>query len=172
VARYIPEKGLPILWEAFVEAQAEHGGDWQLCCAGHGIEFNQRMQHPRIKHMGFVQPDEMGDLVRDCSVFVLSSLMEPWGMVVHEFAAAGMPLLISDKVGSGECYLKNGENGCMFESGSVGDLKSKLLYIMNLEPGKLYEMGELSNKLAVKYDAKKWSKTLGQIRERSEQQKA
>ncbi len=44
-------------------------------------------------------------------VFALLSRHEPWGVVVNEAAASGLPLLLSDRVGAAPDLLRDGENG-------------------------------------------------------------
>lgn len=163
VARYIPQKGLGLLWKVFAELKEELGHDWELWCAGTGDDFEDRMIHPSIHHLGFVQPKDFEKLVRECSVFVLPSLFEPWGVVVNEFAAAGFPMLLSDKIGSASAYLKEGENGWYFAAGNKADLKNKLAEIMRTPPKQLLQMGEVSNTLGMKNSAERWSDTLIQM---------
>jgi glycosyltransferase involved in cell wall biosynthesis len=160
VARYIPQKGLPLLWKAFAELKKETGTDWELWCAGTGEGFDERIEHEGIKHLGFVQPKDFGSVVSQCGVFVLPSLFEPWGVVVNEFAAAGFPLLLSDKVGSGSLYLKTGENGWLFQSGNVKELKQKMQEIIETAEQKLIEMGNESSRMGAANSADNWSATL------------
>ena len=47
----------------------------------------------------FIQPENL-EKVKNAGCFVLPSLKDNWGVVVHEFAAAGLPLIISDGVGA------------------------------------------------------------------------
>jgi glycosyltransferase involved in cell wall biosynthesis len=163
IARYIPQKGLEYLWRAFIEVIEEENSDWQLYCAGAGEMFEFRIEHDKIKHLGFVQPAEFEKLVSECGVFVLPSLFEPWGVAVNEFAAAGFPLLLSNKVGSGEEYLREGVNGYTFEPANVKSIKKALKNIMNKSDAELLKLGEESNRMSDKYNAALWSDTLIQI---------
>ena len=43
--------------------------------------------------------------------FILPSKYEPWGVVVHEAACSGLPLILSDSVGSRNELLINNHNG-------------------------------------------------------------
>lgn len=163
VARYIPQKGLHLLWQAFSELHAEQFSDWELWCAGTGDDFDKRMQHPAIQHLGFLQPADFEHLVQNCGIFVLPSIFEPWGVVVNEFAAAGFPMLLSDKVGSGTVYLNKGVNGELFQSGNVEDLKSKLRQLMSAPAGTLLQMAAKSHDFGMENSAQKWSETLRKL---------
>jgi glycosyltransferase involved in cell wall biosynthesis len=61
-----------------------------------------------------------------CSVFVLPSLWEPWGLVINEVMNAGRAVIVSDNVGCGPDLVKNGENGYIFRTCSVGALHQAL----------------------------------------------
>ena len=144
VGRYVEHKGIKDLWQAFVELQQEQPNSWELWCVGVGPLAEQVVQHPKIKHFGFVQPEEMQKLIAETGVFVLPSHFEPWGVVVHEFAAAGFPLICSDKVGANSAFLQDTINGYIFNSGDVMMLKNSLRKMMNKSDDELYAMGEHS----------------------------
>jgi glycosyltransferase involved in cell wall biosynthesis len=160
VARYIPQKGLELLWEAFIDLFNEGHNQWELWCAGTGPNYQHRIQHEGIRHLGFIQPDEMDYVITQTDVFVLPSYFEPWGVVVQEFAAAGMPMILSDAVNAHHAFLKNAENGLLFQSGNVKQLKSALLQMMNSSEEQLNQMGKVSIELAGTYSARNWSETL------------
>ena len=52
-----------------------------------------------VHRPGFLQMDELPRWYAYASAFVHPSLMEPWGLVVNEAAACGLPLLVSDRAG-------------------------------------------------------------------------
>ena len=47
-----------------------------------------------------MQPEDLLAFMSTGKAFVLPSTFEPWGVAVHEFAAAGYPLILSDAVGA------------------------------------------------------------------------
>jgi glycosyltransferase involved in cell wall biosynthesis len=142
VGRYYEFKGIRDLWTAFVELQNETPNEWELWCLG--IGDIEPIKHDKIKHFGFVQPKDLPSFIKDTGVFVLPSHFEPWGVVVHEYAAAGFPIICSDEVGARLAFVENDVNGYIYKSGSVEELKIQLKRIMSLDNAALIEMGNKS----------------------------
>ena len=113
-----------------------------------------------IYHHGFLQSDELLTFMAEGGVFVLPSHKEPWGVVVHEFAAAGFPLLLSDRVNSGTSLLVEGKNGYTFKAKNMKDLEKSLDKIMNLNSSELIEMAKFSRELSQKLSVSRWLKTV------------
>jgi glycosyltransferase involved in cell wall biosynthesis len=160
VGRYISRKGIYNMWNAFIELQKEQPNDWELWCIGTGDEFENKIEHDKIKHFGFVQPSEMEYYIKNTGVFILPSHFEPWGVVTHEFAAAGFPLILSDKIGAGTKFLDNGYNGFLFSSNNVQELKQAMLNVINLSSDELLKMGIRSMEKAEEITPTKWAYTL------------
>lgn len=163
VGRYVEQKAIFLLWEAFIELQEENPNNWELICVGTGELFEQRTIHPKIKHLGFVQPKDMGRIIADTGVFVLAGKFEPWGVVVHEYAAAGFPLICSNKIGAATAFLEENKNGFFFESGNKADLKKVLKKTMSLSSEQLRAMGECSQKKSTQLSPDKWADTVLKI---------
>jgi glycosyltransferase involved in cell wall biosynthesis len=89
VARRVPEKGLDTLEQAVDAA----GGRLRLLVASD-------LPHYRVIE-AYIAAD----------VFALLSRHEPWGVVVNEAAASGLPFVLSDRVGAAYDLLRDGENG-------------------------------------------------------------
>ncbi|SFF08724.1 glycosyltransferase family 4 protein [Thermophagus xiamenensis] len=166
VGRYVHQKGLDLLFPAFMELQKETPNDWELWCAGTGDLYDQRPTHPKIKHLGFLQPDELKETLKGAGVFVLPSRFEPWGVVVHEMAAAGFPMICSSAVGAATRFLEDGKNGYLFQNESRADLKQALKRMMSLSDEELRTMARHSHKLGMSYTPKMWAeqavRTIGQ----------
>lgn len=159
VGRYYTFKGVEDLWTAFSELSDEGElNGWELWCAGTGSVAP--FEHSKIRHLGFVQPKDLGPLTGACSVFVLPSHYEPWGVVVQEYAAAGFPLILSNKVGAGEKFLETGNNGYSFDAGNVSQLKECLKKMAKMTAKQLISMSERSHALAQGLSPDSWSQTL------------
>ena len=55
------------MWEAFKALHEENTTDWELWCVGTGPCFKERMIHPKIKHFGFLQQNEVLELMEKTS---------------------------------------------------------------------------------------------------------
>lgn len=157
LGRYVEHKGLKDLWQAFQEL-AEDGaaGDWELWCCGTGALYSERPEHPRISHLGFLQPDELPEIMQQCSVFILPSHFEPWGVVVQEFGISGVPLLLSDAVGAGSAFLEDGTNGFSFPSGNARLLKERMSWFAQMQDEELKSMGDRSHHFALHPSQEDW----------------
>ena len=160
VGRYIAHKGIFDLWDAFIQAQTESPSDWELWCVGTGELFDQRVEHEKIKHLGFLQPHELSNIIPDTGVLILPSHFEPWGVVVHEFAAAGYPLLLSDAIAAGTQFLEEGVNGFSFPAENVPHLKNQIIKLMAMNTQELTQMGDKSHEKSLELTPSIWAKTL------------
>ncbi len=158
VGRYVASKGVNDLWMAFKELQEEQPNEWELWCLGTGDV--EPIKHPKIKHFGFVQPAGMSTFIENTGVFVLPSHFEPWGVVVHEFAAAGFPIICSDEVGARTTFVQNDLNGYIYPSGNKEALKAAMTAILNSSNETLNAMAAESIKKASLITPDLWAKQL------------
>ena len=118
IGRYPDVKGVRELWSAFMELSDEFP-EWELHCIGTGERWDSRATHPKIIHHGFKQPHELEPHLVDTACFVMPSKKEPWGVVLHEMAITGLPLLATRNVGASSQFLEHGKNGVRFEPSDV-----------------------------------------------------
>ncbi len=159
VARYIPAKNYTLLWQTFIQWKNQTQNSWELWCAGAGEDFDKRIQHPAIRHLGFVQKEDWDNIIAQTGVFILPSLFEPWAVVVQEFAAAGYPMILSSQVGAASLFLKK-ENGWVFDPGNAEELTSIFRTMEALSSEALREMGAQSRKIAQSITPERWAVTL------------
>lgn len=155
--RYLEFKGIFDLWTAFTELAPK---GWELHCIGTGDLWDKKVEHPSIFHHGFLQPSEMKNFMAKGGIFVLPSHKEPWGVVVQEFAAAGFPLILSDKVNSSTAFLKEGQNGFAFKAKNKNDLERVLSEVSKLPDSALCEMAKESKEMGQKMTVSRWLKTV------------
>ena len=163
VGRYVKEKGIHDVCNAFAEFCTVSDGSWELWCVGTGPEEINCIKHHKIKHLGFLQPDELVGILDDVDVFVMPSHSEPWGVVLHEMVLSGLPILVSNRVNSRELFLDEGLNGLEFVSGSVDDLILKMLEISILYKNKREAMMDRSRKLGRLLMNDNWSLNITKV---------
>jgi glycosyltransferase involved in cell wall biosynthesis len=147
VGRFEPIKGLETLVSAW-ESLGESRRDWELHLVGDGSLKNMLRSTCGVVVSDFMQPAKLMDETAQSGCFVLPSRGEPWGVVVHEFAAAGMPLLVSNVVGAASTFLISGLNGFSFKVDDVQDLANQMRKIINLSDQELLAMAEASHTLS------------------------
>ncbi|HEU0303420.1 MAG TPA: glycosyltransferase, partial [Gaiellaceae bacterium] len=75
--------------------------------------------YPDAELMGELPQDRVAEAYAAADVFALLSAHEPWGVVVNEAAATGLPLVLSERVGAAADLLRDGENGMLVPHGDV-----------------------------------------------------
>jgi glycosyltransferase involved in cell wall biosynthesis len=119
VGRLAPEKGFDALVRAVAAADDPRIA---LAIAGEGterpaLERLARELGVRLDLLGDLDADGLADAYARADVFALLSTHEPWGVVVNEAAASGLPLVLSDRVGAAYDLLRDGENGFLVPAG-------------------------------------------------------
>ncbi|MEX2612059.1 MAG: glycosyltransferase [Gaiellaceae bacterium] len=149
VARLVPEKGLDVLVHAVAEA-----GDPRLLLvlAGDGPERERLEDLARVRSVRLVSAgdrdwERIVEVYVAADVFALLSEREPWGVVVNEAAACGLPLVISDRVGAAHDLLVDGENGMLVAAGDV-DAAAAALRRLASDPALRSSYGVRSRELA------------------------
>ena len=115
VARLAPEKGLDTLVHAVSLADDPR---LVLVLAGSGAERERLEQlaaelDVRLRFLPDVPWERIVERFAIADVFALLSRHEPWGVVVNEAAACGLPLVVSDRVGAAFDLVVDGRNGAL-----------------------------------------------------------
>ena len=126
--RLVPQKNVPTLLAALALRRQRGGHPIALAVAGDGPQRDclQRLARDlglrEVHWFGFQTQDEMARFYAVADALVLPSTDEPWGLVVNEAMAAGVPALLSREVGCLPDLLEEGENGFSFEAREAGSL--------------------------------------------------
>lgn len=138
VGRLVREKGVDTLLRAWQICENENT-NIRLVIIGDGIEkknlinLSQKLKLQHILFAGIKTTEETFQYFSFSHLFVLPSKEEPYGAVASEAISAGLPIVISDRVGSREEVLKHGENGFLFNYYDYFDLANKILEILSDE---------------------------------------
>jgi glycosyltransferase involved in cell wall biosynthesis len=137
-------KGINILIQAW-DALKEKRKDWELCIIGNGSLYDFIASHNDIVVFNFMQPEVLVKEIENSGCYILPSIFEPWALVLHEFSAAGLPIICSDVCGAAPVFVIPGYNGFTFKAGDVFDLEQKMLRIINSSDDELIHMAENSH---------------------------
>jgi 1,2-diacylglycerol 3-alpha-glucosyltransferase len=90
---------------------------------------------PRVFLPGFRQIDELPRFYAHACCFVHPAISEPWGLVINEAMACGLPVVCSSNCGAAEELVCDGVNGFIFDSldaTSIADAVQKILDLDSL----------------------------------------
>jgi glycosyltransferase involved in cell wall biosynthesis len=128
VGRDVPEKGFDVL---------------QAACARANLSL--------AMVVGGQTEETLAQCYVDADIFALLSRHEPWGVVVNEAAASGLPLVLSDRVGAAYDLLRDGENGFLVPAEDV-PAAADALRKLAADPDLRRRMGERSRELVRAWD--------------------
>ena len=152
--RFVPQKNLPGLLDAYAAYRRAAGPRaWKLVLLGDG-ELRPALEAQLaaldltadVSLPGFKQYGELPAYYGLAGAFVHASTKEPWGLVVNEAMAAGLPVLVSERCGCAYDLVASGENGWKFPPANLTVLTAFLARIATCEPSALAAMGESSQR--------------------------
>ncbi|MFN5005226.1 MAG: glycosyltransferase family 4 protein [Bacteroidota bacterium] len=150
VGRIEKTKGIDLLVSALIQLRHEGIFNGHLKLVGNGSFETSLPRHSWITHKNFLDQSELRNEVIGTRIFCLPSRYEPWGVVVHEMAAAGLLICCSSACGAADDFVIHKANGYIFKVGSLEDLTNGLRYLFTLSDSQVGEMQKLSVSLSNK----------------------
>src|SRR5690606_3841221 len=131
---------------------------WPLIVCGTGRLADRVQGHPGIEVRGFVQPDQLPDQFARAACLVLPSIDEPYALVVHEAAIAGLGLICSQAVGAGDNFVDpGGVNGSVVPTGDAAALTRAMVAVASRSDEQLEAMRRRSIELAATITPERWA---------------
>lgn len=156
VGRYVPAKDLPTLVRGYQLYRERVRDPWTLTCRGTGPGATLLANQPGITDAGFMQPAQLPETFRDHGVFVLPSRYEPWGVVIAEAAAAGLPIICTDACGAATDIVRSHHNGVVIPAGDAEALAAAMQWMHEHERD-LPAMGRNGQAIARTFSAQSWA---------------
>ncbi|MFT4539646.1 MAG: colanic acid/amylovoran biosynthesis glycosyltransferase [Planctomycetota bacterium] len=160
VARFSPEKALPVLLRA-VRAVVDSGRDIELVLAGDGpdhdsvVRLIQELEiEEQVKLPGLLSGQQVREAILDARAMVLPSFSEGLPVVIMEALALRRPVIASAITGIPE-LVKPGQTGWLVPVGSIDQLASAMCEALDASTADLTSLGERGAKLVAKlHDAR------------------
>jgi 1,2-diacylglycerol 3-alpha-glucosyltransferase len=163
VGRLSAEKNLEALIHCFAEVR-RRGSNCSLVLAGDGplrgtLEHRVRQAglQPWVRFSGLKSAAELLPFYAFAEAFVLPSRREPWGLVVNEAMAAGLPVIVSNRCGCAGDLVEHGNNGFLFEPDRNEELTNALWLADQASPKERELMGRRSSEIISRYSVQQWA---------------
>ena len=170
--RLIWHKAPTELAEAYRRYRATTEQPWGLDVAGGGPLAGAFEGIDGVRLLGFVQPEQLAELMHTSSCLILPSHIEWYGVVVHEAAVAGLPLICSDGVGAVPHLLQDNFNGWTVPAGDIDELAEAMGRMSALGAKRLGEMSDGSRALGSRLSPQIWARNLHEELERQVRKRA
>ncbi len=121
-SRFVRQKNIFTLLDAYRNYRARGDrNNWGLIICGAGPLRQQLLREISAKDtagvrlIDFQPPARLVPYYALARCFILASTYEPWGLVVNEAMACGLPVLVSRAAGAAAELVREGENGMTFD---------------------------------------------------------
>jgi glycosyltransferase involved in cell wall biosynthesis len=155
--RYRAAKAIDVLLKGYSLYRESVKDPWPLSTCGSGPFESTINSTAGVENLGFVQPGEQRDIYTRHGVFVLASRFEPWGVVIAEACAAGLPVVCSEACGAAVELVRSHYNGITVATEDPEALAEALRY-MHHHHSELPEMGRRGVALAAPFAAEFWAR--------------
>lgn len=160
VGRLIEFKGLDVLADAYRAYRRLTSEPWDLTVVGMGPEADRMAGIEGVTVHGWADARELAALMQESSAFVLPSRAEHFGIVVHEAAAAGLPLLVSETAGAVPMLVQDSYNGWAVPEGDVDAWAKAMVRMSSQSPARLGELSDVSRALSTRFSPAGWARNL------------
>ncbi len=169
VGRLAEEKNVEGLLTAYLNYRRSGGTKSLVLVGGGPLEARLRQLASKsafsadIYFEGLKNSKELSPYYAFADCFVLPSTREPWGLVVNEAMAAGLPVLVSKACGCAEDLVIEGGNGFLFDPANLHQLAARLHAVESLTLGELRAMGRRSSEIVSHYSPEAWAGEVARI---------
>ncbi|MFX0140167.1 MAG: glycosyltransferase family 4 protein [Candidatus Hodarchaeota archaeon] len=144
-------KGVYYLLESIIELRKKLS-DFCLHMVGDGHE-RKKLEDFCIKHnidknvyfWGYKPQDEVAHIYTISDFFIFPTLVDPWGLVLSEAMASGLPVIASKYAGATHDLVQNGVNGFVIDPENIKEMAQKILILLKNEKLRK-KMGENAKK--------------------------
>jgi glycosyltransferase involved in cell wall biosynthesis len=156
IGRLVQVKGIEYLIAAYKKYRTLVKEPWGLVICGNGHLKNICQNQEGVELNEFVQPSELPQQLSKAKCLVLPSFFEPWGLVIHEAALAGLSIISSSAAGATTFFVRDGQNGYIINPDEHSLLRAMILISQCDDQGQI-EMSATSKTLGLLWTTIKWA---------------
>lgn len=129
-------------WDSLITAVGiaqDHTSNVALVLVGNGPEFSnlqyqvERNLVKNVHFVGFKNQSQVSYFYEASDIVVQTSEYDPSPKALNEALNFGVPLIVSDKVGTAYDLCIDGYNGCIYRYGNVSELAEKVVFLTQHE---------------------------------------
>jgi glycosyltransferase involved in cell wall biosynthesis len=162
VGRLVTEKGIFELVEAYARLDAGVRRNVGLVIAGDGAQCRQMLKRAKevvpgcVRWLGFQQREQLAELYGLAEALVFPTHSDPWGLVVNEAMACGLPIFTTEIAGCAPDLVENGRNGFVVPPRDSAALSAAMSAFLE-NPALAKQMGERSRKKIEGFTPELWA---------------
>lgn len=160
--RLVREKGVFDVLSAYAELDESVRDGIGLVFAGDGTarteleHFAAGIRPGIVKFSGFVQREQLSELYALAQALVFATHSDPWGLVVNEAMACGLPIIASEVAGCVPDLVEHNWNGILVAPGDVKGL-TEAMHALVSQPALAARMAECSLERIRSYTPELWA---------------
>jgi glycosyltransferase involved in cell wall biosynthesis len=125
-----PRKGINILIDAYNDMKSKDKRNINLQIIGSESDYLKSLlrNNKEIVYHGYLESEDKFNCLNECKVLILPSYSDPWGWVVNEAMAIGLPVIVTEGVMSKEMII---DEKLICKTGDKDSLKESIQYLLN-----------------------------------------
>jgi len=160
IGRLVKEKNIIRLLKAVEALNIDENANHKVSIIGEGYLRDKIKSYNCVDYFGLKNQNEIIKIAKRCDVFCLPSIYEPWGVVIHEMAALGLPILSSIKCGASSDLVEDNYNGFKFNPHSISEIKKSIIKFNNISNLNKNQFSSNSLRISKKINHELWNKNL------------
>jgi glycosyltransferase involved in cell wall biosynthesis len=162
VGRLVGSKGVFDLLEAYASLPVDTRRNFGLVFAGSGAcERDLRRRAAAVPggticFGGFAQREQLAIFYALADILVFPTHSDPWGLVVNEAMACGLPVICSRFAGCSADLVRDGQNGCIVAPGNLDELAAAMKRLA-MDPELRGRMGGESRRRIAEFSPAAWA---------------
>jgi glycosyltransferase involved in cell wall biosynthesis len=167
VGRFVKEKGIFDLLDAYAQLPAATSMSIALVLVGDGPDRRDllaraaKVSSGTVRVLEFLQREDLAQIYALAEVLIFPTHSDPWGLVVNEAMACGLPLITTDVAGCAPDLVHDGGNGLIVPSHNPSRLADAMEKLA-AGPALRARMASQSQAVIELYSPTKWAQGMAQ----------